>query len=152
RSTEDFDIGATLAVGPSSGDLYPFTRRLVADAGSILRHIAGLPIHLHGALALIFERHDQIVFLTASQHAHVPSPVEQDCLQVLRTGCRGVQRRPASAPATAALRAPAARTGSTTGLGRRCLRCSTTCLCNGRGRRADRQSDCYRDTCPKDLS
>jgi len=32
-----------------------FTRRLVADAGSILRHIAGLSVHLHGALALIFE-------------------------------------------------------------------------------------------------
>src|SRR5439155_15356748 len=150
--TEDFHIGATLAVGPSAGDLDSLTRRLVADAGSIFRHIAGLPVHLHSALALIFERHDQILFQVAPKHAHVPGPVEKDCLQVLRAGCRGVQRRAASAPATATLRASAARTSSTTTLGRRCRRCSTACLCNGRGGHADRQSDCYRDTCPKDLS
>src|SRR5262249_36510589 len=149
RSTEDFDIGATLAIGPSAGDLDPLTRRLVADAGSILRHIARLPVHLHGALALIFERHDQILFQVASEHTHIPAPVEEDCFQVLRTGSRGVQRRAASAPATAALRASAARTGSTTSLARRGRRCSTAFLCNARGGRADRQSDCYRDTCPR---
>src|SRR5205814_10342247 len=111
RSTENFDTGATLAIGPSAGDLYPFTRRLVADAGSILRHIAGLPVHLHGALALIFERHEQISLLAAPQHSRVPGPVEEDCLQVLRTGCRGGLRTAASAPPPAALRASPAPTG-----------------------------------------
>src|SRR5207244_5981145 len=71
RPTEDFDIGATLAVGPSASDLDPFTRRLVADTGSILRHIAGLPVHLHGALALIFERHEQIQLVGAPEHSRV---------------------------------------------------------------------------------
>ena len=36
-------------------------------------------------------------------------------------------------------------------LSRRC-RGGASCLCKGRGRLADRQSDCYRNTCPKDLS
>src|SRR5215475_8817885 len=103
RSSTVAGIGVALAVGPSAGDLDPLTRRLVADAGSILRHIAGLPVHLHGALALIFERHDQIAFLTAPQHARVPGPVEEDCLQVLRTCCRSVRRRAASTSAAASL-------------------------------------------------
>src|SRR5439155_24518498 len=124
RSAQDFDIGATLAIGASAGDLDPLARRPVADAGSVLRHIAGLSVHLHGALARIFERHEYVVFLTAPQHARVPGPVEQDGLEVLRTGGRGVQR---SAAAAAALRASAARTGSTTTLGRRRRRCSTAC-------------------------
>src|SRR5262249_4218108 len=119
RSTEDFDIGATLSVGPSPCDLDPLTRRLVADAGPILRRITGLPIYLHSALALIFERHDQIVFFTTPQHAHVPAPVEHDGLQVLCAGCRSVLlRAAASASATAALSASAARAGSPTTLGR----------------------------------
>ena len=62
---------------------------LIADVASVHRHVAGLPAHLHRALALIVERHEHIVFLTAPQHAHVPGPVEQDCLQVLRTGVPG---------------------------------------------------------------
>src|SRR6185369_8021674 len=111
--------GATLAIGPSAGNLDPLTRHLVADAPSVFRRIAGLSVHLDGALALIFERHEQIVFLTAPQHARVPGPVEHHCLQVLCTGCRGVLLRTASAPATAALRAAA-----TTTLGRRSRRCS----------------------------
>src|SRR4029077_9145201 len=63
RATEHFDVGATLAIGPGAGDLNPLTRRLVADAGSVLRHVAGLSVHLNGALPLIFERGDQIEFL-----------------------------------------------------------------------------------------
>src|SRR5439155_14148872 len=81
---------ARLAIGPSARVLNPLAGCLVADAGSILRYIAGLSVHLNGALALIFERHYQIVFLTASEHAHIPGPVEKDCFQVLRTGGRGV--------------------------------------------------------------
>ena len=77
-STEDFDSGATLTIGPSAGDPDPLTGRPVADVGSVHRHIAGLSVHLDGALALIDERHDQISFLSAPQHARVPSPVEQD--------------------------------------------------------------------------
>src|SRR5262249_22143063 len=77
-STEDFDIGATLTIGPSASDADSLARRPVADVGSVQRHIAGLSVHLHGALALIDERHDQISFLSAPQHAGVPSPVEQN--------------------------------------------------------------------------
>ena len=69
---------ADLPARPSAGDLDPLTRLLVGDAGSVLRHIAGLSVHLHGALALIFEGHEHVVFLIAPQHAHVPAPVEQD--------------------------------------------------------------------------
>src|SRR6185436_566712 len=104
-STEDFDVGATLAIGPGAGDLDPLTRGLVVDAGSILRHIAGLSVHLHGALTLIFERHEQIVFLTAPQHARVPAPIEDDRLEVPCAGCRSVRGRTASPSAAAALAA-----------------------------------------------
>src|SRR5207247_683416 len=55
--------------------------------------------HLNRALALVFERHDQIVFLTASEHAHIPRPVKQDGFQVLCTGRGSVQRRGRAAPA-----------------------------------------------------
>src|SRR2546421_743550 len=83
----------------------------------------------NGALALVFERHDQIVFLAASEHARIPGPVEKDCFQVLRTGCRGVQRRAASTSAAAGLSSTSgARTLAT--LSRRC-RGSASRLCKG---------------------
>src|SRR5579872_6481413 len=82
RSTEDLDIGARLAIGPGAGVLNPLPGSLVADAGSILRDIAGLSVHLKSALALVFERHDQVSLLAAAEHAHIPGPVEKDCFQV----------------------------------------------------------------------
>src|SRR6185369_17921794 len=100
RATEDFDRGTTLPVGPHAGDPDPLTRRLIADIASVHRHIAGLPAHLHRALALIVERHEQVVFLTAPQHARIPAPVEHDVLQGLRTLRRRVRRCASSAATT----------------------------------------------------
>src|SRR4029450_2560148 len=103
-----FDSGATLAVGPRAGDLDSLPRYLVADAPSILRGIAGLSVHLDGAFAQVFERHEHIVFFTAPQHARIPGPVEHHGLQVLCAGCRGVLRRTtATTPSAPPARAPA---------------------------------------------
>jgi len=54
-----------------------------------------------------------------------------------------------SASTSAAATTSCARTPTT--LSRR-PRGSAPCLCKGRGRHADCQGDCDRDTCPKDLS
>src|SRR6185436_17657894 len=80
RAADNFDRVATLAVGPSAGDPDSLTGHPIADVASVHRHVARLSIHLHGSLALIVERHEDVVFLTAPQHAHVPAPAEKDRL------------------------------------------------------------------------
>src|SRR6185369_18074864 len=78
----------------------------------------------HGALALIFERHEQIHFVGAPQHSRIPGPVEKDGPQVLRTGRRGVRRRSgATSSATTTATTASSPLRSTT-------------LCRGSGRSA----------------
>jgi hypothetical protein len=77
RATAHFDVVTALAIGPGAGDLNPLARHVVVDAGAVLRHVAGLSVHLHRALALIFERVHQVDFRLAAQHAHMPAPVEE---------------------------------------------------------------------------
>src|SRR6185295_14630723 len=100
RAADDFDVVAALSIGPGTGDLDPLTRLLIGDAGAVLRQVAGLSVHLHRALARIFQRHQDVVFLIAAQHAGVPAPVEERGLQALIAGGRRV-RRGAAATATA---------------------------------------------------
>src|SRR5204863_7424178 len=82
----------------------------------------------------------------------------QDCLKVLCAGCRGVLRTAASAPATAALRASAARTATTAASAALRLACGrsgaslTLRLRIGRRQRDDCENDPCRDTCPNSLS
>src|SRR4029453_5239839 len=72
-----------LTVSPSARVLYALTRRLIIRAHTIFRQRAWLAVHLNGALPLVFERGDQLVLLDASQHAHVPRPVEEHRAQIL---------------------------------------------------------------------
>src|SRR5262249_5049371 len=139
--------------------------------GPVLRHIAGLTVHLHGALALIFERRDQIVFLIAPQHARIPGPVEQDRLQVLCAGCRSILRAATTAAAATsatatALRASTALTAPTTPPAAalcaasaisRCARSGTaaaltTALCVDSWECNNRQNDEDQHTCQYELS
>src|SRR5687767_10604576 len=104
RSTEDFDVGIRLSIGPRACDLSPLTRNLVVGADAIGRQLAGLPVHLHSARSLIFERCDQIDFRFAAQHAQMPAPVKENRAKV-SGACRGSVSL-LSAAATAAATAP----------------------------------------------
>src|SRR5690606_31480388 len=61
------------------------------------RDRAWLTVYLDRALGPILERDDELVLLDAAQHAHVPRPVDQHRLQVLRVWLRRVGRLGASA-------------------------------------------------------
>ena len=56
QPADDLDVRIRLPVGRVHVDLRPLARRLVVGADAILRQRAGLPVHLHGAVALILER------------------------------------------------------------------------------------------------
>jgi hypothetical protein len=75
---------------------------------------------LDGAFALIFERCDQLMFILAPQHPHVPGPVEKHGTQVF-----GARRRSVAWLLAATLR-----------------------LRTERRQRADRENNTDRDTCP----
>ena len=85
---DDLDVRIGLTVRSGALDLRPLSWRLVVGADAILLQGAGLPLHLHGAVALILERDCELVFLDAPQHAHVRRPVVQHCFRVF-----GVRQR-----------------------------------------------------------
>src|SRR5439155_22419992 len=123
---DNLDARIRLSIGPSARVLNPLARHLVIGANTIFRECAVLSVHLYGALPLIFERDDQLVFIYAPQHAHVPGPVEKHRPQVLGAGRGSVRWRGLAVP--------------------------TRRLRTGRRQRADCENDLDRDARPNDLS
>src|SRR5439155_22480357 len=68
RSAYNLDCFARLAVRKSARVLHAHPGNLVVDAGSIIRHLAWLSLHLDGAGSLKVERDDGVDFLDAAEH------------------------------------------------------------------------------------
>src|SRR6185295_7165921 len=109
-----FDILVRLSIGAHALDLRAPPRDLVVGLDVVFGQLARLSVDLNrAAVSVVVERLDQLRLVAAAQHAHVPGPVEQDRLHVLRVSGwreRGTARSESTAATAAGRRSAAAAT------------------------------------------